>query len=115
MSADEPTQSVLPEHDPMRLLSPEARDLLAASIFVRGARRAPVQAEGVSESHAELTGEVYKPGGTVAWAEHEEAWRAYHQRWRSQDAETIARRGGFGYREMTALLGHEPTTWRAGR
>lgn len=32
---DEPTQTVLPENDPMRFMSPEARDLFAASIFER--------------------------------------------------------------------------------
>lgn len=82
-------------------------------------RRAPVQGEGVSERHAEVTGKPYKPAGTVAWAEHEEAWRGYAERWpgsaRHQDAGRIAERGGFGYREMTTLLGHEPTTWRAVR
>jgi hypothetical protein len=50
----------------------------------------------------------------VAWSEHEEAWREYHRQCHNdQDAETIAQRGGFGYKEITTLLGREPTTWRA--
>lgn len=54
--------------------------------------------------------------GTVAWWEHEEAWLGYRKRFpssaRDQDAEMIARRGGFSYNEMTEYLGHEPTTWQ---
>jgi hypothetical protein len=53
-----------------------------------------------------------RPPGTVAWWEHERAWAAYAARFgTSQSAEVIVQRGGFGYAEMTALLGHEPETW----
>lgn len=56
----------------------------------------------------------HRPGGTVAWSEHVEAWNGYHARYPSinQDAQRIHDRGGFGYWEMTNLMGHEPVTWR---
>lgn len=54
-------------------------------------------------------------GGTVAWAEHAEAWEVYAKRYgREQSAERINERGGFGYNEIAMLLGHEPTTWDGG-
>lgn len=57
-----------------------------------------------------------RPAGTVTWDEHLEAWRAYNERYPGtgwhQSADVIAQRGGFGYREITSLLGHEPTTWK---
>lgn len=65
-------------------------------------RRAPVQGE---------YREPRRGPGTVAWAEHLEAHAVYAGHYREQDAELIAERGGFGYREITKLLGHEPTTW----
>jgi len=50
----------------------------------------------------------------VEWAEHVEAWEAYAKRYgRDQSAERIAERTGFGYRELTTFLGHEPRTWRS--
>lgn len=52
-----------------------------------------------------------KPQGHVSWEEHLEAWTEYHRHHDQQDADTIARRGGFGYWEITDLLGREPTTW----
>ena len=68
-------------------------------------RRAPVQGEHRPHERA---------AGTVTWAEHEEAYTAYAARYgTSQSAVRLAERGGFGYREMTDLLGHEPTTWVA--
>lgn len=55
-----------------------------------------------------------KPAGTIDWAEHVEAWRAYNQRYTNrQTAERIAERAGFGYGEIATLLGHEPLTWVA--
>jgi hypothetical protein len=55
-----------------------------------------------------------KPAGTIGWAEHAEAWRAYDKKWRTnQSAERIAERGGFGYGELVEFLGREPTTWKA--
>lgn len=32
-----------------------------------------------------------------------------------QSAERLAERGGFGYWELTDLLGHEPKTWQPRR
>lgn len=77
-------------------------------------RRAPVQGEGVSAKYAELTGDTYYPYGTISWDEHVEVWAAYHkQHPNHQDAEMIAQRGGFSYREIILFTGHEPTTWKA--
>ena len=72
-------------------------------------RRAPVQGEnrGCKEGP--------KPYGTVSWAEHLEAWAAYHKRYPGQTAERMAQRGGFSYWEITEFLGHEPTTWEPPR
>ena len=69
------------------------------------ARRALVQGEATNDPKG------YKPRGTVAWVEHVEAWEAYHRQHDGQSAERIHERGGFGYWEITDLLGHEPTTW----
>lgn len=70
-------------------------------------RRAPVQGEGRG------LGEVEKAPGSVDWSEHLEAYAVYAKlHGRSQSAERIAERGGFGYVEMTELLGWEPRTWR---
>ena len=54
------------------------------------------------------------PVGNISWEEHLEAWKVYNQKYHGQSAETIAERGGFGYREITLLLGHEPKTWIQG-
>ena len=51
-------------------------------------------------------------GNVVTWEEHLEAWNAYHRRYPGQSAERIAERGGFGYWEITQLLGHGPKTWQ---
>lgn len=64
-------------------------------------KRAPVQ----RDSYMKLP-------GTISWEEHLEAWHVYHQRWKGQDAQRIADRGGFGYREIFELIGHYPETWR---
>ena len=37
--------------------------------------------------------------------------QAHNRRHRGQSAERIAERGGFGYWEITELLGREPNTW----
>lgn len=74
-------------------------------------RRAPVQGEHFMRTDG---GRKAVPHGSVAWTEHEEAYVAYAAKYgRSQSAERLAERGGFGYWEMTDLLGHEPTTWSA--
>lgn len=50
--------------------------------------------------------------GTITWSEHESVWRSYAARYgRRQDAETIARRGGFGYGEIVMLTGTTPRTF----
>jgi len=69
-------------------------------------RRAPVQAE-----HHRTPG-LRVPAGTMSWAEHEEVWRAYQAKYHGhQDAECIARRGGFGRQEAETLLGRHLKTW----
>jgi len=68
-------------------------------------RRAPVQ----EDRH------LKRGLGTVSWAEHLEAWGNYvsaYGRSRSQSAESLAQRGGFGYGELIDLLRREPLTWR---
>jgi hypothetical protein len=57
------------------------------------------------------TAPVQAPYGTVAWWEHLEAWNKYQRKHKGQSAERIAERAGFGYQELTTLLGHEPTTY----
>lgn len=80
-------------------------------------KRAPVQR---SREGGQKNGITYEPhgAGTIAWAEHEEAWAAYGARYglgRTVPAERIAERGGFGYGELVDFLHREPTTWRAAR
>ncbi len=81
-------------------------------------KRAPVQADATAHLPADHPGR--RPGargaGTIAWAEHLLAYAAYAARYgRSQSAERLAERGGFGYGELLELLGHEPTTWEPRR
>jgi hypothetical protein len=65
-------------------------------------RRAPVQANR----------ELKKGPGTIAWAEHLEAYSGYSARYGSgQSAERLAERAGFCYGELVEFLGHEPKTW----
>jgi hypothetical protein len=72
-------------------------------------KRAPVQGEHFMRAP---TGRKAVPAGTVSWSEHLEAYEAYAVRFgKSQSADRLAERGGFGYWEITDLLGHEPTTW----
>jgi len=66
-------------------------------------RRAPVQRND----------RLNKPGGTIAWWEHEKAWAAYAKLYgNGQSAERIAERHGFCYGEVTEFLGHEPETFK---
>lgn len=65
-------------------------------------RRVPVQ----GERHLGI------PAGTIDWSEHLQAWDQYHKTFWSQDAETIAARGGFGYSELRLFLGRDPETWK---
>lgn len=51
------------------------------------------------------------PHGTIAWYEHEQAWRSYNRHHSGQSVEEIARRGGFGLVELTQQLGRVPHTW----
>lgn len=51
--------------------------------------------------------------GTIAWAEHLEAFAAYASKYgHAQSAERIHERGGFGYGELVDFLGREPRTWQ---
>jgi len=76
---------------------------------------APVQADMRDPKTQELR--EGKPGyvaGTIAWAEHLEAYIVYAAKFgRKQSAAKIAERGGFGYLELVSFLGREPTTWKA--
>lgn len=70
-------------------------------------RRAPVQGDFRIQR-----GSPGSVDGTIAWSEHESAWKRYaHKYGLDQSAESIAERRGFGYKELTLLLGHEPETW----
>lgn len=70
-------------------------------------KRAVVQGEGKRRNGLKGEGP-----GTISWAEHELAWSAYASKYgRDQSAQRINERGGFGYCELTKLLGHEPETW----
>lgn len=51
------------------------------------------------------------PDGFISWDEHHEAWAVYSQRWSGQSSEDVESRGGFGYHEITKLLGRPPRTW----
>ena len=93
-SAD-PTGTILTDEAAWERLLGEMRE--------RTGRRAPVQGEHNKRDRGP---------GTIAWDEHVLAWSAYAVRYgRDQSAERIAERGGFGYAELTSLLGHEPKTW----
>ena len=76
-------------------------------------RRAPVQGEGAWYlADGDKRKEGSKRPGTISWEEHEEAWRAYAERYgKEQSAERIAQRGGFGYFELQLLLKRDPQTW----
>ena len=67
--------------------------------------RVPVQNEATNSRRGG------KPPGSVTWDEHVEAWTEYHRQHWGQDADTIALRGGFGFWELTDLLGHALETW----
>lgn len=76
------------------------------SVDAAQGRRVPVQNELYRGQW------ICTPPGTIAWSEHEEAWKAYCIKYRGcQTAEVIAHRGGFGIQELRDLLGHEPKTW----
>lgn len=76
--------------------------------------RAPVQRDcpnhkpGVYCKHTADAPEHH--AGTISWPEYLEAHAIYAKR-HDQSAERIAKRGGWGYAEVTKLLGHPPTTW----
>ena len=93
--ASDPTGTILDDAAAWERLLGEMRK--------RAGRRAPVQGEHNKRDRGP---------GTIAWDEHVLAWSAYAVRYgRDQSAERIAERGGFGYAELTSLLGHEPKTW----
>lgn len=78
-------------------------------------KRAPVQDEDPKyhrPGYDKWRGHPKMPSGTVTWEEHLEAYAAYAKRYgHQQSAERLAERGGFGYYEISDLLGHEPKTW----
>jgi hypothetical protein len=75
------------------------------------ARRAPVQGDHDKVRRARI-GKQSHPPGSIEWNEHERAWLKYASLYgRSQSAERIAERGGFGFDELIELLGHDPQTW----
>lgn len=46
-------------------------------------------------------------GGSIPWWLAEIAFEYYHENWREQSLERIAERGGFGIRELIALIRRE--------
>ena len=73
-------------------------------------KRAPVQGDYNRATRR------YEGAGSIAWAEHVEAWEDYARRYgRDQSAERIAERGGFGYAELVDHLKRAPATWTADR
>jgi len=73
--------------------------------------RAPVQGDGLYYLKDARNIGSYPPG-TIEWWEHEKAWVNYSLKYGvDQSAEVIASRGGFSYKELINLLGHDPTTW----
>ncbi len=93
-----------------------ADDVLVSMVeqYVAGAPpRAPVQGERGCPAGSRVGAPLAsaKPSGTIAWAEHVEAWVAYNRMHKEQSAERLAERGGFGWYELVELLGHEPHTW----
>jgi len=78
-------------------------------------RRAPVQGTGPYWTPPDnWMRKKYptKEPGSISWREHLEVWEKYAiQYGRSQSAERIAERSGFGYFEATELLGRPLTTW----
>jgi hypothetical protein len=78
-------------------------------------KRWPVQGQNYANPEMGLA-RPKKPAGTVSDGEARLAYEAYARRHgREQSFERTHERGGFGYWELTDLLGHEPTTWREGR
>lgn len=74
-------------------------------------RRAPIQGD-----YWLPRGTLGREPGTISWDEHLEAYAVYASKYgTSQSAERIAERDGFGYEEITILLGHAPKTYQAGR
>ena len=75
--------------------------------------RVPVQGDGrwyLSPDDPRSSG-AHRPG-TVSREEHDAAWEAYRQLFGdSQSSDRIIERGGFSYRELTTLLGREPTSY----
>lgn len=75
-------------------------------------RRAPVQGCYPGERKQRKPGEPGYGDGTISWAEHLAAYASYALvNGRSQSAETLAERGGFGWFELVEYLGREPETW----
>jgi len=85
-------------------------DVEAHCVTCTCGRRAPVQG---SRHGPSWLNRCSFPAGTVAWAEHLEAWGRYASLGHGdQSAERVAERGGFDITEMVFLLGRLPLTWR---
>jgi len=75
-------------------------------------RRAPLQGEDERPATQTRPGDPARAAGTISWAEHLECYAGYSAKYgTAQSAETLASRGGFGWREFVEFAGHEPTTW----
>ncbi len=72
-------------------------------------RRAPVQGERGWDTRLYPDA---KPPGSIDWDEHLAIYEIYAAKFgRSQTAECLADRGGFGYLEIVYLTGEPPKTW----
>ena len=79
-------------------------------------KRAPVQGDGPYWTPLDnwmRKKERTQVPGSIAWSEHLEIWEVYAQKYgRSQSAERLAQRGGFGFYEIEFITGKLPKTWK---
>lgn len=75
-------------------------------------RRVPVQGT-LNDSRRFRNDGLWKVRpGTIAWSEHLEVYEAYAKQFgKSQSAERIEERGGFGKEEAEKLIGRPLKTW----
>lgn len=74
--------------------------------------RAPVRNESRDRRGALYPEGQQRRSGTISWEEHLRAYAIHAKHHGAKvSAERIADAGGFGYHEITDLLGHEPQTW----
>lgn len=75
-------------------------------------KRAPLQGEYSQPATQSRPASPARASGSISWDEHIECYAGYSAKYgNSQSAETLAARGGFGWREFVDFTGHEPTTW----